>query len=327
MKQIHTSSPQRGRACGRIVALSLAGLFLMLPAQGSNPLRVGAYDFDYALAGDMAARPVQVFDDGRSTYMQFSPGSAIPAIFSTQSGAPQLLVPTVEGPYARVAQVQGPFVLQIGRARAQVSYAGLPVRPEASPAAAPLPSDRLPDLATIPAPHEGVLVASLGPLPRTLLGTTPALTEEPPWRQGAGSVARNPIAMLDNLQSYVRQGVLKPDQAEAIARGHGICGASAAAAPAATANSPASSVLAGRSWDMRRTDVTVENMLSRWAAEAGWTVVWRDAPRIAITGDAALPPSDFVGAADMVVRRAQEVGYRLSASAYSNKTLVVSLAK
>lgn len=101
-----------------------AGALVLLPAMGADSARVGSYDFNYMVAGDFRARPVQVFDDGRSTFFQFRPGEAFPAIFSHQSGTPQLLVPVQEGPYIRVAEVHGRFVLQAGRAQANVVHAG-----------------------------------------------------------------------------------------------------------------------------------------------------------------------------------------------------------
>lgn len=104
------------------------GLFMLglcsVPAQSADSARVGAYDFSYMLNGDARAKPVQVFDDGRNTYFQFRAGEAVPAIFSAGNGAPQLVVPTHEGPYVRVPEVHGRFVLQVGRAQANVIHAG-----------------------------------------------------------------------------------------------------------------------------------------------------------------------------------------------------------
>lgn len=106
------------------LTLAIALGLMLLPATGADSVRVGAYDFSYASTGDTRARPVQVFDDGRSTFFQFRAGDAVPAIFSHQGGIPQLLVPTQEGPYIRVAELHGRFVLQVGRAQANVVHAG-----------------------------------------------------------------------------------------------------------------------------------------------------------------------------------------------------------
>ena len=91
---------------------------------GSAAQRVGQYDFTYFTSGEQRATPVQVFDDGKSTYFQFRAGEAIPAIFNNKDGKVSLLVPYFEGPYIRVQETSGRFTLQLGRAQAQVVYGG-----------------------------------------------------------------------------------------------------------------------------------------------------------------------------------------------------------
>jgi hypothetical protein len=108
----------------RLAVVIACGAFGLFPAVGADSVRVGSYDFGYAASGDTRARPVQVFDDGRSTFFQFRAGDPIPAIFSHPNGTPQLLVPMHEGPYVKVADVHGRFVLQVGRSQANVIHAG-----------------------------------------------------------------------------------------------------------------------------------------------------------------------------------------------------------
>jgi outer membrane protein OmpA-like peptidoglycan-associated protein len=96
----------------------------MPSAIGYSGQRVGQYDFTYFTSGEQRATPVQVFDDGKSTYFQFRAGEAIPAIFSNKDGKVGLLVPYFEGPYIRVQDTAGRFTLQLGRAQAQVVYGG-----------------------------------------------------------------------------------------------------------------------------------------------------------------------------------------------------------
>lgn len=99
--------------------------FCAIPsAIGSASQRVGQYDFTYFTSGEPRATPVQVFDDGKSTYFQFHAGEAIPAIFQNKNGQVTLLVPNFEGPYIRVPETGGRFTLQLGRAQAQVVYGG-----------------------------------------------------------------------------------------------------------------------------------------------------------------------------------------------------------
>ncbi len=86
--------------------------------------RVGHYDFTYFTTGEQRALPVQVFDDGKSTYFQFRAGETVPAIFVNRDGRVNLAVPTFEGPYIRIQETAGRFTLQLGRAQAQVVYGG-----------------------------------------------------------------------------------------------------------------------------------------------------------------------------------------------------------
>lgn len=149
------------RVASAVVVLLLA----TVPARSADSMRVGAYDFGYLLSGDVRAKPVQVFDDGRSTYFQFRAGDAVPAIFSAHGGLPQLLVPTQEGPYVRVPEINGRFVLQVGWAQANVIHGG---RPEAPQVKVVAPSGLAqPFQPLTPVPPGGRLVASLTPVPMT----------------------------------------------------------------------------------------------------------------------------------------------------------------
>lgn len=106
-------------------AIIISAAAMSIPAVAGNGTRVGGYDFTYAAAGEMRAQPVQVFDNGSSTYFQFRSGMPVPAIFGQNAnGTTSLLIPVQEGPYIRVDGVYGQFVLQLGAARANVLHAG-----------------------------------------------------------------------------------------------------------------------------------------------------------------------------------------------------------
>lgn len=152
------------RAVCRFVLAVLIALMCMVPARSADPARVGAYDFGYLLSGDARAKPVQVFDDGRDTYFQFRAGEPVPAIFAVPAGAPRLLVPTQEGPYVRVPQVHGRFLLQVGRAQANVVHAS-GERPD-DPAVTAVAANGMstPYRGTGSPGRGGRLVASLGPV-------------------------------------------------------------------------------------------------------------------------------------------------------------------
>ena len=111
---------------------TLVGTTLMLTVIGGVQANIpslnklGTYDFSYAYSGDQRAMPVQVFDDGRDTYIQMRPGADLPAILAPDaSGEPKMLLPSAAGPYYRIPNVYSAMVLQIGRARVNVVHTGM----------------------------------------------------------------------------------------------------------------------------------------------------------------------------------------------------------
>src|SRR5690606_29792227 len=114
---------------GRTVARWLGCACLLLGAQAAvhqalasgpeKPSQTGAaYDFAYRLSGDRRVAPVQVFDDGRTTWLQFQPGQTLPAVFvSAQAGSlsdGQLASYTQQGPYLVLNGTADTLVLRIG---------------------------------------------------------------------------------------------------------------------------------------------------------------------------------------------------------------------
>jgi outer membrane protein OmpA-like peptidoglycan-associated protein len=96
----------------------------LTPVQGSSPDRIGNVDFTYQVLGDPAARPLQVFDDGKVTYFQFRSGESIPAIFAEVDGNLGLQLSRAEGPYVTVPVVARRYLLRLGSRIARVSYMG-----------------------------------------------------------------------------------------------------------------------------------------------------------------------------------------------------------
>lgn len=67
--------------CADMAGWSLLGV---KPSDGPAN-RPDHYNFNWRLSGDRAVAPVQVFDNGRETWLQFTPGQALPAIFQHTS--------------------------------------------------------------------------------------------------------------------------------------------------------------------------------------------------------------------------------------------------
>jgi len=74
---------------------------LTLPQQQAAHPPSAYFDFSWVLSGDRLAAPLQVFDDGRHMWLQFSPSQ----------GIPQLLGHTPQGWMALDYAVQGAYVV------------------------------------------------------------------------------------------------------------------------------------------------------------------------------------------------------------------------
>lgn len=101
----------------------VCSLMLLESVHSNAPQRMGNYDFSYDLTGAQKVRPVQVFDDGVSTFFQFRSGDPIPAIFANGQAGLVMQVPEIQGPYARVPGVARSYTLRIGYGVGQVNYA------------------------------------------------------------------------------------------------------------------------------------------------------------------------------------------------------------
>ena len=91
----------------------------------------GAFDFSYRIAGDKRVAPVQVFDDGRQTYLQFRAGQVPPAVFSVGGQGERLAPVAWQGGNAVVAGTAREYLLRIGEVVARAQYHGRAVRSDA----------------------------------------------------------------------------------------------------------------------------------------------------------------------------------------------------
>jgi hypothetical protein len=98
--------------------LSVAGASGITASGSSTPL--ARFDFEYMIQGEGKGRPLQVFDDGQRTYLQYRATEDIPAFISIQSG--QLLYPKQDGPYTVLAGLQRDFVAQTGATSIRITH-------------------------------------------------------------------------------------------------------------------------------------------------------------------------------------------------------------
>jgi|SRR5690625_487878 len=92
-------------------------------AAPAKPVR---HSFDWELSGDPAVAPVQVFDDGQRTWLQFLPGQVLPAIFDHTSDGERLLAHSRQGDYVLLDGVWPVLTFRGGhlQARAQKKNLG-----------------------------------------------------------------------------------------------------------------------------------------------------------------------------------------------------------
>lgn len=73
--------------CAQFPDLGQAISALYPTKEGSGTLRSnspgqGPFNFEWALSGDRSIAPLQVFDNGLQTWLQFAAGTPVPAIFA-----------------------------------------------------------------------------------------------------------------------------------------------------------------------------------------------------------------------------------------------------
>lgn len=174
---------------------ALAVVLLAVPAG----VVAQTYDFAYRLSGDRRVAPVQVFDDGRQTWLQFAPGQVMPAVFVRHGQAPQVLAQQQQqGPYLVLEGTADQIDLRIGDILARADYLGQNPRhaPTAVPAATPLPVAPLAAARAMVAEPVSAAMPAPAPLPPTATATA-SLSDVTPRAPGPGmptTVAAVPAA-------------------------------------------------------------------------------------------------------------------------------------
>jgi len=106
-------------------AAGLAGCAAGGPSPGHAPVwpapgATARYDFGWRLSGNRRVAPLQVFDDGRDTWLQFRVGQPVPAIFIGGPGGDRLVPYARQDPYVRVHGVWPTLLLRGGGLQARV---------------------------------------------------------------------------------------------------------------------------------------------------------------------------------------------------------------
>ncbi len=295
------------------------------PAAGSS-----AYDFAYRLSGDRRVAPIQVFDDGHVTWLQFAPGQAAPAIFDDGEAAPRLLpaMPARDG-FVRLEHLARRLSLRIGDIVAQVDYLG--VRP--APQAPHLGVDAGSSAGRLPMPGQR---ASASGRARDASAASASVASGDVGPLAAPAPATRASTAVSDARALAPDGVgRRPEPVAGTGPAVGLpspAGPVAVALPVTDAPLPASASpgTAAAGFHAAPADQNMRRVLERWARDAGWQFAaehWTVDVDIPLVASATFP-ADFRQAVRGLLG-ATELGERpLQPCFYSNRVLrVVPLAQ
>lgn len=258
------------------------------PATEPTPASVAGYRFNWRLSGDRRVGAVQVFDDGRSTWLQFMPDQPLPAIFARTVRGDHVLLARRHGDYAVVEGVWSVLILRSGSLESRVERV---VSDESAiPAAAPTPSDETSDVEALLEPQHSGMSASSSPeaaAPAPSLGSAALLS--------TGARSTEPLALPED---YAKHGsITEPLDGESSVSAYGV--------------SPQ--------------DGNLRLALARWANLSGWTFGpehWTVDVDIPIVGSAIFE-SEFSAAVQELLASTELSERPLQPCFYANRVLRV----
>lgn len=159
--------------------------WLPLPSgadSSSQPAEPAVFSFNWQLSGDKHVAPLQLFDDGQSTWLQFAEHQVIPAIFnSTQSGQTPVAY-RKQDPYVVLAGVWPELIFRGGHLKAVARKVDADL-PADDPLVMPLAPDRasvpLPVDSANPQPTAAVAPSAQPLVPGLVPGTEPQPQTQP----------------------------------------------------------------------------------------------------------------------------------------------------
>lgn len=267
--------------------------------EGSTPAE-GQFHFDWALSGDRNIAPLQVFDDGRKVWLQFGPGSPVPALFARslkqalQRGiaGDRLLTPRRQGDFLVIDELPALLVIRGGHLQALARRGGEDVS-VADADEAPGHNDT------------GHPVAHGAPLPPPIPVPPPLPLASPPPK----SPQQPPVSSLATQAMSLPASALSVEVMPV--------------APSGTDLGPASLPPLASAFVVGRSDGTLRQALVRWAAQAGWDFGpehWMVDVDIPITGAASFEVP-FVEAVQALVGSTELAVKPLQPCFYSNRVL------
>lgn len=218
-----------------------------------------SFRFDWQLSGDPAVAPMQVFDDGKETWLQFAPGQMLPAIFGVGSDGERALPYVRRDPYVVLAGGWNGLLFRGGRLTARAQR----LQAVAEAAGAQEVDARSKPERTIGAGSASGSEADAGSKAARAIGA------ESSSGSAIDAGSKSDSAILAASRSGAAPGTVLRRTADAeVATSSSGSGASAgmAASPAAPPQSASQPV-----YRAAPPDATLRAVLARWAGLAGWT--------------------------------------------------------
>lgn len=257
----------------------------------------GAYHFGWRLSGNRAVAPLQVFDDGARTWLQFTAGQPIPAVFARSAQGDRLLAPTpVQGGFHVIEGVWPHLVVRGGQWQSHLQRLDPGAGAQASPGG----------------------VTALGPVSPSAAVTLPVGVVAPVTSRQVAAQAQT----QDHANGQAQAQALAPLPAVRRDPATDVKQKQVALAVPGTAVTPLPAALPAV-FRVSPADVTLRAALSRWAREAGWTFSvehWTVEVDIPIDGAAEFP-LPFVPAVQALVGSTELSDYPLQPCFYRNQVL------
>lgn len=290
----------------------------VIPSWSTSAPVARAFRFDWRLSGDPAVAPLQVFDDGKDVWLQFTPGQALPAIFGVRGNGEHALPYVRREPYVVVSGDWHALRFRGGRLAARAE------RDADNDIVAQAPVDAEPVVLESATPRQGVNDQGVKDQGVNNQGVN-ELASNGPLRRSVQAGSRSDAPIAQAPLSATESTLLPAPQATLPVAAAPQATLAVAAAPQAT---PA--VAAAPRYRAAPPDTTLRGVLARWADSSGWTF----APQHwAVDVDIPLSASaDFAGDFKSAVREllgATELADRpLQPCFYGNQVLrVVPLAQ
>jgi len=200
-----------------IAAAALACVSVPAITAGS-PTPTASYNFQYKRVGEQQILPLQVFDDGRETYFQFSErAQVLPAILVESAEGMVVSKYHRSGPYVVIPGVASTYRLQFGSLSGAVQYAG-PARQTTAGRANGASGSGAEEHAGLSAP------GSQAAAPVVAASSTPAASTAAPTAQPAPVRAFGLVAPLGEMEAAARPEPVKADVQIEFAVGKSVLG-------------------------------------------------------------------------------------------------------